>query len=187
MSPGKLKTASRAQSSLEPLRCTLVSISMFPFSAVHGLFALVCLALGFTQRLSQAPRLSRPSTATKPCFVLLRFRNSKVAIDARNFNEAPFALQPSMALRLRLAPRAVALENFGVHFTLSNLARSFCSVVSSMNCGLGWLPRSCLSSSAGGVPCRGQRNQGSLHSQVHCFVGRETCHDPLPKRRGQGI
>ena len=156
---------------------TPLPLKMF-LSAVHDFFCPLPLALGLITCLPLAPRASKPSTATKFPFVLLRFRNSKVAVDPRVVTMAFPALTPSMALRLRLAPRAVAWEYLGVHFLLSNLARSSRSVASSMNLGLGWVLCTCLAIFAGGLPCRVQRNQGSPHSQVQSFVGRETWHDP---------
>ena len=140
------------------------------------------LALGFFRCTSFTPRLSRPSTATRSTLALLRFRNSKIDVATREVRGAFVPLTPSMALRLRLAPEALAWEYLGVHLTLSSLRRSKCSVVSSMNLGFGWIVLICLVAFAGGLPCRGQRKQGSPHSQVHCFVGRETYEkkDPHP-------
>ena len=139
-----------------------------PLSFGFGLFDM-CVV--------RAP-LVQDSTATKSAFVLLRFRNSKEAVDTRAVNDALSALHPSMALRLRLTPRALAWAYLGVHLTMSSFESSLRFVVSSMNFCVGWICLICLVAFAGVLRCRGQRHQGSPHSQVHCFVGRETLHDP---------
>ena len=156
------------------LRRRLVKSTKLP--ALCGVRLRLFLALGFFTCKSFTPRLSRPSTATKSTLVLLRFRNSKVAVLAREVRDALRSrrpLAPNMALRLRLAPRALAWEYLGVHFAVSSLRRSNCSVASSMNSGFGWVLGTCLSFFAGGLPCRWQKYQGSPHSHVHCFVGLE--------------
>ena len=162
----------------EPVPCALPLLPEVSCSAVRGFLCPFFLALGFCTCMSFTPRLSKPSTATKSAFALLRFRNSKVDVVAREVRDAFKPLTPSIALRLRLAPRALACEYLGVHLAVSSLRRSKCSVVSSMNSGFGWISFICLDTFAGGLPCRWQRYQGSPHSQVHCFVGRETWHAP---------
>ena len=138
----------------------------------------LALARGRYWNVSLTPFESRPSTAMQSRFCRLRFLFSIVPVDVCPLMSALMALHPRVRRRRCRVATALACEYLGVHFTLSSFMSSCFSVVSSMNLLNGLTNFFGLGIFAGGLPCRGQRNQGSPHSQVHCFDGLGTWQAP---------
>ena len=99
VSPGILNKASRAQLSLEPLRCTLVPFAKFSFPAGRGLFALVCLALGFEKVFITDPALVKTFYRDETLFHSSAVPELEGGDRRPQFLRSPFRLAPKHGLQ----------------------------------------------------------------------------------------